>query len=245
MQGGNIMLSSFKDLIRFSARLGEDGLDITDLLFNARDGRLKYLVVDTGAWLENQQTLVAASLIGAVDTENGQVTLRATPQEFSHAPRWQGEHEPLFPILASMPPLVVGPFGGTYAPLAMVAQMDVETQEPDQDPRAEEAIDRYETARSWMDCEIFGRDGSLGTVSDLLLDADDGAITHLVVHNGSVLSGKLLAVPYEVLRYRASGGHLVLDTTSEKLASAPQVDEIARLERHWQNDVHSYFMMPI
>ncbi len=239
------MLTSFKDLIRYRAHLGEDTFDVTDVLFNARDGRLKYLMVDTGAWLEDQQTLVAASLIGDIDSENGNVTLRASPDEFSHAPRWQGEHEHLFPLLASMPPLVVGPFGSTYAPMAMAAQIETEKPDRDSDPRAEAAIERFELAQNWIGAEIFGRDGALGTLGDLLLDSEDGRVTHLVIDNGSVLSGKLLVVPFQILRYRATGGHLVLDITSEKLAAAPQIDQIARLDRHWHDDVHSYFMMPV
>ncbi|WP_372836811.1 hypothetical protein, partial [Puniceibacterium confluentis] len=87
------MLTSYTDLMNYHARLGEDAFDIIDLLFNAADGALQYLVVDTGAWLETQQTLVAASLIGAIDVEDAEVALRASREEFDQAPRWQGSDE--------------------------------------------------------------------------------------------------------------------------------------------------------
>ncbi len=243
------MLTSFNDLITYSARLEDQRFAVTDILFDARDGALKYLVVDTGAWFESQQTLVAAALIGRVDVENAEIVLTASRDEFERAPRWEGEHEPLIPMLSALPPLVVGPFGSTYAPLALTAEWsalsDERTEDDvDSDPRAEKAVDLFETAHNWLDSAVFGRDGELGSLDDLLVDPDTRKITHLVISNGSVMRGKLLVVPYAVLRYRAKGGHLVLDTTVEKLRNAPQIDQIARLERHWHNDVHGYFMMP-
>ncbi|MGY9049148.1 hypothetical protein P775_18870 [Puniceibacterium antarcticum] len=241
------MLRSFDDLVRYQARMGEDRFPITDLLFNAQDGALKYLMVDTGGWLDSQQALVAASLVGEMTVDTAEVVLKATPEEFAQAPRWEGEHQPLFPILSNLPPLVVGPFGGTYAPLALAAEIDAETdaEDADRDPRAEAAMKRFETAKSWLGVDIFGRDGALGVLDDLLLDPETGRITHLVIDNGKVLSGKLLVVPYSVLRYRAGGGHLVLDTNAEALGKAPQIDQIDRLERHWHHDVHNYYMIPV
>ncbi len=242
------MLTSFNDLIRFRARLGDEGYAISDLLFNVPGGRMKYLVVDTGAWLESQQTLVAASLVGDIDTETGEVLLDATPDQFADAPRWHGDDDALGPILSALPPLVVGPFGSTYAPLAMVSEMSgMQSDQPEMqnDPRAEAAIERFEPARSWLQAEIFGRDGELGTLGDLLLDTRSGRVTHLVVDNGSVLRGKLLVVPFEMLRHRATGGHLVLDITAQTLESAPQIDQIERLDRTWQENLHNYYMVPI
>ena len=243
------MLTSFNDLITYSARLEDQRFAVTDILFDTRDGALKYLVVDTGAWFESQQTLVAAALIGRVDVENAEIVLTASRDEFERAPRWEGEHEPLIPMLSALPPLVVGPFGSTYAPLALTAEWsalsDERTEDDiDSDPRAEKAVDLFETAHNWLDSAVFGRDGELGSLDDLLVDPDTRKITHLVISNGSVMRGKLLVVPYAVLRYRAKGGHLVVDTTVEKLKNAPQIDEIARLDRHWHNDVHGYFMLP-
>lgn len=239
------MLTSYTDLMNYHARLGEDAFDIIDLLFNAADGALKYLVVDTGAWLETQQTLVAASLIGAIDVEDAEVALRASREEFDQAPRWQGSDEALIPLLAALPPLVVGPFGSTYAPLAMAAELGPQSAAKDTDPRAQTAFDQFEMARGWLGSEMFGRDGPLGTLGDLLLDAEAGRVTHLVVSSDDVQPGKMLAVPYSVLRYRATGGHLVLNLTAERLRQAPQIDQMERLKRHWHADLHSYFMMPM
>ncbi|ETX27288.1 PRC-barrel domain-containing protein [Roseivivax isoporae] len=240
------MLISLADLLTFRIRAGEARHPVGDLLFDGATMAPAYLSVDIGGWLERECLLVAAARMRDVDPAGGEVILDTREDELRDAPRWRDD-QPLGDFLAAMPPLVVGPFGATHAPLAMAAELSPQRSPDDAggDARALELLERFESASDWIGSEVFGADGALGTLASLVLDTGQNRLTHLVIDNEKVLAGKLLAVPASILRHRAKGGHLVLDVTRAALNAAPQMRDLGDLDQRGTTALHAHFVPPM
>lgn len=239
------MLASTADLLRYRARAGDVTHPVSDILFTPQNLSLTYLMVDFGSWIDSAQLLVDASRIRSVNTAQAEVVLDASARDLDDAPRWDGDGSGLDSLLSALPPLVVGPFGATHAPLALAAEMAPERGPAHEDPRAESALSRSERVTEWIGATVFVSDGEAGSLASLLYDPDLGRMTHLVIDNDKVLAGKLLVVPAATLRHRATGGHIVLDIPRRTLDAAPQIDEMERLARHWVPGVNAYFVPPM
>lgn len=68
---------------------------------------------------------------------------------------------------------------------------------------------------------------SIGEIADVVIELNDGDVAYAVLHFRDWFKDKLFAVPWSELTVKhAEGGHrlLVLDTTRERLKSAPGFD---------------------
>ncbi len=232
------MLLSIGDLTRFTATAQDASFPIKDIFFSLSDRSMAYLIIDTGQWFDTNTVLVSTSLIADILADDRTVTLDADEAKIRSAPRWQDDNSALTDAL---PPIVVGPFGNTISP-AMMAAMIQQPEHAEGDIMTD-SLDQF-TKLDGMD--VFGNDGELGRVIDLLLSPKTRAITHMVVDNGKVLAGRQLIVPIEKLRHQAAQNtHLVLDLTSSELADAPQMEYADRLDRNWIDALRNYYQLPI
>jgi len=137
------------------------------------------------------------------------------PDALEKAPRWSDYAGAEGIDLTGWPPILVGPFGGTYAPILLYEQMLAQSESgtPRDTSPENEAVARMQHASHWLGLSAFGRDGELGTVRDLLFESDTRDVRWLLVGESGVFSaGPEREVPVEAVRYLAQqGSHLVLD----------------------------------
>ncbi|MDU8911977.1 PRC-barrel domain-containing protein [Aestuariicoccus sp. MJ-SS9] len=205
---------------------------VRDVLLAGDARALRYVVIDTGGWTESNWLLAAASSVSP--SEDGTaLDVDASDQDLRDAPVWSGAPKALGQMLAAMPPLVVGPFGATHAPLVMsAAQRAAENNDPD--PRAEYILQSHLRGQELIGAPVFARDGELGKLADLVLDIEAGALTHLIIAEAGARNGACRIVPVTALRHRAEGdpGHLVLDIGKTDFAASPVVETGDPLARH-------------
>ncbi|MBN9890488.1 PRC-barrel domain-containing protein [Salipiger abyssi] len=222
------MLFSLADMLTWRVRTGGQDATLTDMLFDADTRHLTYLSLAVNG-PAGGQALAAASLMGRPDGETREMPLDISDAELARAPHWDGDEAQLDSLMLAMPPLVVGPFGATHAPLAMASYAARSAETGEEDPRAEAAIERYERLTRWLGGPVFARDGEVGSLSDLLFDADRNRIDYLVVDNGKFFGHRQRALPLSALAHRAKrakGGHLVLDLSKADVDTAPAPDEV-------------------
>ena len=222
------MLHSLTEMLTWKLDTDAEGLTLSDLVFDAGTGRLVYLSLSTGRG--EGQALAPISMLGTPDAEARILPVQISDEELSRAPRWTGEHDQVDSLFSAMPPLVVGPFGATHAPLALAAFLPLPEDEDRQtDPRAEAALDRYDRLGRWLDRPVFGSDAELGHLADMLWDPQENRIEFLVVGRGGFFSHSRHALPFGALSHRApgaKGGHLVLGAPASDLESAPSPDTL-------------------
>ncbi len=218
------MLISLSDLITWRLTGGERDFVLQDLLFDPDGRKLAWAIVAPAGFAAAERLLVTASSLGLPEAEDRALPLHVTEDELQRAPRMKGGREDMLALMATMPPMVVGPFGSPYAPLPAG-----EAGEPDADPRWQAALERYESLADWIGKPVFGRDGEAGTVSDLLYDAARGQLSHIVVDNGKFFHHERRVVPiFEMVTHadHDHGGHIVLDLSLTQIETAPKVSDM-------------------
>lgn len=206
------MLISLDDLTGWRATTGTRSLNIRDVFFAPDSLEVSYVLVSDGAWTDPERMLVAASYLGDADPDAREIPLRISDDELSRAPRWDSGQGPLASFLTTLPPLVVGPFGATHAPLPLAAEAMAQPSD-DTDERSVMVKERFDRLGDWLGKPVFARDGEVGVVRDLLYDPEQGRIAHLIVGDDKMFNATQTAIPVAEIAHRVDdekGGHVVL-----------------------------------
>jgi hypothetical protein len=221
------MLHSLKELMDDRLRVAGRRARVDDAFFDPDVRRLKYLAVDIGGWFSVDEVIVSAELLVPPTGEGEHWTLRLDEEALAHAPRWGAEESPAPLDLMGWPSIIVGPFGGTYAPIMMYEQLVASREEATARPPSEDSGDalvwRMDRATEWLGRRAFGTDGELGQVEDLLFDDRTLDVSWFVLGSGGIFAHRTGAVPISALRRMArEGTHLVFDLTkAEAEATRP------------------------
>lgn len=208
------------EFVTSRAQVGKDRFPITDVFLSIQDRRIAYILVDTGSWLEANTVLIKTDHISGFSVDDKSVDLSLSPHQLETAPVL--DEDPSLP-LAHLPPLFVGPFGHTVSPL-MVASALAPEATPSEDHRARSIENRFDRFHSFQGMDVFGKDGQLGQIGDVLISPVGFRIMALMVETGTFLTGHRALVPIEKLRHMADQDtHLVCDITTTELADAPEV----------------------
>ena len=211
------MLQSLTDLMERRLHVADRKIRADEAFFDPGDRRLRYLAVDIGGWFDIKEVIVAADLLVPPAEGRDHWSLRIDGEALEAAPRWSGGMDA--PVdLTGWPPIIVGPFGGTYAPMLLYEQMMSEGPgrgEPPAEGSGEELVYRLDRATEWLGASAFGTDGELGRVEDILFDDATLALSRLVLGSGGLFSHRAGEVPMSAVRHMArQGTHLVLDLSS-------------------------------
>ena len=89
---------------------------------------------------------------------------------------------------------------------------------------------------------VFGSDGQLARLVDLLIDPDDMRVRHLVIDTGNLLPHRQMVVPAGVIRhFPRHGEHLVTSLTRRQLENSPPLEEVADIDRNWIDKTLAYY----
>lgn len=207
------------DLMKRTVTTGEHRFPVTEVFFHERTGQLRYVALHTGAAFDHDDTLVSTGRFSPVGEGDWKVYL---PEEHIHAaPGWDSGEPQRHPIaLEAWPPIIIGPFGETTSPLMFYAAMLEAEQSAEQPPprrSADARVDRLERATRRLGGEVFGADGPLGRLEDMIVAPVGLAITDLIVDGRRV--------PYARLRHMADDGtHTVVNLDRAGFEALPKAD---------------------
>ena len=222
---------------------GGETHEVTEIWFDDESWRLRYLGVDVGGWFSSRTAIVEA---GRLRHEGGAWHLDLTKDELEAAPTSEerdGGH--VFDI-ASLPPVLTGPFGNTVSPMLIHAGLlaEAEDEMPPRDPNADRPLEspvqrdlrRLEPFGEWLGAAVFGPDGEIGPLSDLLFEPSAQAISALV----AMTSDGPRAIPLGQMRRRAaSGGHIVVVPDMARVGASPEIP--ASPDPDWHAGLRSHY----
>ena len=225
------MLLSFRDLRRFEV----DGTDgrvgrVNDVLFDDRDWRIRYLVVDTGGFLKPHPVLLGPEQVERVASEERTVvvgvdraTVAASPPVETHPPV-SSHHEETMRAYFGLPPLHTPPAPGVDVwgqPVDERAPHPVEVERRVME--AENHDPHLRSARTWLGYGVEGRGEHLGEVDDLLIrPVEQACVRYLVVDTGRWLPGaqRLVATDW-ISAVVHDARHVRVDADRERMREAP------------------------
>jgi hypothetical protein len=234
------MLRTAGDLkgIKIEAKDGDIG-SAQDLYFDDRTWTVRYVVVDTGAWLPGRQVLISPFAFHAVP-DSARLRTFLTKARVENSPSIDTDRpvnrqrEIELSEYYGYPHYWVGPYRwGDLATPAMPLTspqpaIDEETLARDR----ESADPNLRSARDVMGYYIQATDGDLGHVDDFLVDDETWAIRYLIVDTRNWLPGRrVLISPDWIQRVSWEDSKVYVDLAKRHIETAPEFDPSMPLGR--------------
>lgn len=229
---------------------------VNDLLFEDTSWLVRWLVVDTGNWLPGRKVLLPATVLGHLDPEKREFSVRLTMDEVKHSPNIDTERPVSRQVETDIydfygwrpywnPSLYLDGFGygyggGATMPLptpesARLEEDILAAQRDHDDPhlRSVEAVTGY---------HIHATDGDIGHVDDFLVDDADWSIHFLVVDTRNWWPGRDVLISPRAVRSVEWRDNLVnLSVGREAVKASPIYDPSMTVDRAYERRLHSYY----
>ena len=226
------MLQSIKQLYgeKLGASDGEIG-HVKDFYFDDRNWAVRYLVADTGNWLTGREVLLSPHAIGSLYEDGKVLLVNLTRKQIENCPAieshkpvsrqyeedyykyygwpsyWQGDGlwgMSSFPILTAPPK--------TFLDEKIAAHIE-KHKRADAHLRSTQAVKGY---------NIEATDGTIGHVTDFMMDKESWAIRSLVVKTGHRFSGNEVQIPVnKVDRVSYEKSTAFVNLTKEAVEQSP------------------------
>lgn len=228
----------------------------SDLLFDDRNWRVRWLVVDTGKWLTGRKVLLHPSALGTPDHERHQLPANLTKAQIEASPDLEQDQ----PVSAQMESSLYGYYGwdplwggsgfgaGSIAsPFSAPALFGADTMRDAsvlEMPR-EEGDPHLRSSETILGYHIHAADGSIGHVENLLIDDTAWAIRYLIVNTRNWWSGKqVLVSPYAVTGIEWSEREIRLNIAREQVKASPPWDPAAMIDEVYEKTLHRHYNWP-
>jgi hypothetical protein len=231
---------------------GEIGA-IADFLFDDRTWTARWLVVDTGGWLNTRKVLLHPATVGKADRDRLDLPVALTKAQIQASPELS-EHEPvsmqmerrLYDYYGWPPMAVENAFGAnpiaskfSAPPLFVFApptQTVADPQDCDSHLRSLDAITGY---------HIIGGDGAIGTVEDLLIDDANWGFPYLVADVGSWWSGKhVLISRHAVKEISWADREIHVEIGRHQVKASPPWTALGDVDPDYEKDLHDHYDWP-
>ena len=232
---------------------------ISDMLFDDRDWRLRWMVADTGNWLPGRLVLLHPQAMGQPDFNRKSVSVSLTRDRVESSPDIQHDlpvsrqlEQGVFAYYGWDPSWGGGAFAmdGLMPPMAAGAPMTTgevaETldREPETVPlqsgdphlRSVAATDGY---------VIHATDGEIGHVSDFLVDNATWTLRYLIVDTGNWWPGKhVLLSPSAVTGIDWISQTISVNLKQDKIRSSPEWDPASLIHEDYEARLRDHYDWP-
>ena len=261
------MLRSVNDLHGVAVE-GTDGSigRINDLYFDDHAWTLRFLVVETGTWLEGRKVLISPIAIGAkpdwgrrllpVSVTREQV--RKSPDIDSHKPvsrQHEMEHYNYYgyPYYwggsgiwgdGMRPRMMLAAYGGTQSPEAAREEADFVQEQADAHRRRGDDP-HLRSARAMIRYHVQASDGEIGHVDGLIVDDETWTVRYLVVNTSDWWLGhQTLVAPSWISDISWLEATVSVDVSREAIKHAPAFDPDALPDRELERRIYEHYARP-
>ena len=230
---------------------------VSDFLFDDAGWLVRWLVVDTGKWLSGRKVLLPPLVLGHLDSNGREFSVRLTKQQVKDSPDIATDQ----PVSRQMETATYDYYGWSpywgaglypywtagYGDMggAMVAapglgsmrreEQIARTQRNDGDPhlRSIAAVTGY---------HIHASDGEIGHVEDFLVEDADWSIHYLVVDTKNWWPGKNVLISPRLARGIDWSDRLVnLNVDRQRVKDSPPYDASIAVDRAYERHFHDYY----
>jgi len=247
------MLRSLRDLQGYHVKATDGDVGrAEDFLFDDERWTVRYAVVDTGGWLEDELTLISPAALREADWESRTLMADLTREQVEASPPIERDapvdrrrrvdlhaHYGLPHWWAG-----VGPLGGIGAPGAYVPDDVLATEVPPGDAEPE-GDPHLRSSAEVIGYAVAGTDDEVGHVDDLIVEDEGWQVRYLVVDTRKWLSGRrVLIAPQWVERFDWAERTAVLRLTRAEIEAAPEFDESAPVNREYETRLYDFYGRP-
>ncbi len=257
------MIRSMKDLKarEIGATDGNIG-EITDIYFDDHSWVVRYLVVDTGSWLQSRQVLISPISIRHETMATRSLHVSLTKMQVEKSPSFDTDkpisrqNETAYLSYYGYPDYWggVGIWSGGMYPYGVLPGVVGQRENREDREQAESVYRSAERARHQHDDphlrsseEIIGyhihaKDGDIGHVEDVLIDDETWAIRYLVLNTSNWWMGhNILVTPQWITDISWVDKKVSIDLTREDVQSAPHFDSSTELNREQEMALYEHY----
>jgi len=258
------MLRSMKDLEGYAIH-ATDGIigHVEDFYFDDAAWVVRYLVVNTGAWLANRKVLISPMAIGHPNWPERSLNVSLTQKQVMNSPDIDTQkpvsrqHEIEQLAHYGYPFYWGGPRAwgwGAYPNLMLPGAGPGSTDASYQRAEAREVRAMVEAKRSLhedphlhscrevLNYHIDATDGDIGHVQGFLFDDESWSIRYLVVDtNNWWLDHKVLVVPQWIEDVSWLDATVSVNLTRQAVKEAPPYDSTLQLDREQEMDIYLHY----
>ena len=195
------MLISLNDLYHenLSALDGDIG-QVKDIYFDDQYWTVRFLVMETGSWLSERKVLLSPHAFGSLDRTDKRLQVHLTRQQIQDSPSID-THKPVsrqyeeeYYRHYGLPFYWEGEGMWGMSPLPIVI-LPVEPAVPSDEVPGKEADSHLRSALVVNGYGIQANDGSIGHITDFLIDDQSWAIRDLVIKTGGWFTDQEVVIP--------------------------------------------------
>jgi hypothetical protein len=223
------MLRTLENILgyRLIAAEGEIG-KVHDFFLDDALWRLRYLVVETGNWMQRRRVLIAKPALGSIDGENREFMVQLTREQVQNSPDVDTEK----PVSRQQEMLMNDHYGwpAYWAPEALMVLDPIPLGPTIDDFKEEDPhLRSFRELRSYR--LNYGGE-PIAKMRDLVIDDGDWSVTQVVASYGGLLDSRLFAVPASsIVKVSWSEGTLTAATSEKDPGKLPIFDPSAPVNR--------------
>ncbi len=246
------MLRSLKDIIKFKiiATDGEIG-HVDDFYFDDMTFNIRYLVVETGNWFNENKVLLSPNSLNKPDFEEKSLHVNITRELVQNSPSYDSakpisrDHE------ENMANHYGWPLYWTTIDSAMIGavppEIDLAKEAASSNKETTENKNEYNlrSAKEVIGYSIQAKDGEIGEIDDFIIDDEIWSIRYAVVDTGNFLSGKkvLIAIPW-IGRIDWQSSSVFVDLTKNSIEKSPKYDHSKSINNDYENELFDHYEKP-
>ena len=261
------MLRTMKELRSYTIGASDGDVGhVKDFYFDDQDWVIRYLVVETGSWMNSRKVLVSPYAIGEADWISHRLPVRISREQVKNSPDIDTnkpvsrQHEVHYADYYGYPYYWEGSgyWGGDLffpsARLTADAEDEAHQEVRDEVAAVYARADAKEHAHDdphLRSCEavqgyhVHASDGDLGHISGMLVDEETWAIRYLVIDTSNWWAGhKVLIPPQWVSRIDWAQSLVDIQMTRKTIQNAPPFESSYALNRQHELDLYRYYDRP-
>jgi hypothetical protein len=239
------MLDNAKTLKGYKMH-GRDGSigKVKEFYFDDHHWTIRYLVADTGDWLQSRQVLISPYALVSVNKKEQYISIDLTKNQIEDSPSIDSDK----PVSRQFEETYCGYYGwpmysgGPYmwGPFPYIERDRKKWREFDQREKTWDS--HLRSTRDVSGYHIQATDGVVGHVDDFIIDDELWAIRYLAVDTRNWWPGKrVLVSPRWIERVSWDESKIFVDLTRETIKRSPEYTEKSLISRDYETGLHRHY----
>jgi len=237
------MLRKAKDLsgYKLDARDGEIG-SVYEFYFDDVSWTVRYLVADTGGWLDGRTVLISPYALDPADEDAKVIPVALTRDQIENSPspatdkpvsrQFEMEYYPYF----GWPAYWVGPYDWGMGSYPVRGEQEL----PEASLSSEVADPHLRSTKDVAGRIIQALDGEIGHVEDFVVDDETWAIRYLIVDTRNWWPGKKILISTRWIdRISWEESKVFINLTRDAIQQGPEYSEKELITRDYETKLHS------
>jgi len=222
---------------------GEIG-KVKEFYFDDKHWTIRYLVADTGSWLQDRQVLISPYSMISVNKEEENINVNLTKKQIEDSPSVESDK----PVSRQFEETYNGYYGwpaywGAPYMGAVYPNIEIDSQKLKEDPQVDEDWDP--NLRSTYDVtgnDIQATDGEIGHINDFIIDDETMTIRYLIIDTGNWWPGKkVLISPKWIERVSGVEPKVFVNLLRETIQKSPEYTDESQLNRDYEIGLHQHY----